>query len=70
MNARKQPPDVVPDPPDPSIPEIEGTPLPDELTGRASKTDDDLATLFDNESGEHIKDGFRGGSGEEEAGGS
>jgi hypothetical protein len=48
------------------IPDIEGTPLPDELTGRASKTDDDLTTLFDNESWEHIQDGFRGGSGEDE----
>lgn len=49
------------------IPDIEGTPLPDELTGRASKTNDDLASLFDNETEEHIKDGFRGGSGEDEA---
>jgi hypothetical protein len=52
------------------VSDIEGTPLPDELTGRASKTDDDLATLFDNDSQEHIKDGFRGGSGEEEPAGS
>ena len=55
-----------PDAAETSIPEIDGTPLPDELTGRASKTDDDLTRLFDNESPEHIKDGFRGGSGEEE----
>ncbi len=52
------------------VSDIEGTPLPDELTGRASKTDDDLATLFDNDSQEHLKDGFRGGSGEEEPAGS
>ena len=52
------------------LPDIGGTPLPDELTGRASKTSDDLATLFDNASEEHIKDGFRGGSGEDEASGS
>jgi hypothetical protein len=52
------------------VSDIEGMPLPDELTGRASKTDDDLATLFDNDSQEHLKDGFRGGSGEEEPAGS
>lgn len=59
-----------PDKPKVPIPEIEGTPLPDELTGRASKTDDDLASLFDSESREHIQDGFRGGSGEDEPAGS
>lgn len=47
------------------ITDIEGTPLPDELTGRASKTDDDLTSLFENDSEEHIKDGFKGGSDEE-----
>jgi hypothetical protein len=57
-------------PPTPQLPEIEGTPLPDELTGRASKTNDDLTTLFDNGTEEHIADGFRGGSGEEEPAGS
>ena len=48
------------------IAEIEGTPLPDELTGRASKTNDDLTSLFDNDSEEHIADGFKGGSDEDE----
>ena len=48
------------------LPDIEGTPLPDELTGRASKTNDDLADLFDNATEEHLADGFRGGSGEDE----
>ena len=40
---------------------------PEEVTGRASGTDDDLVSLFSNDSGEHIDDGFRGGS-EGEAG--
>ncbi len=44
-------------------PALEGRePLPEELTGRASGTTEDLATLFDNESGGHLADGFRGGS--------
>jgi len=34
----------------------------EELTGRASKTGDNLAALFDNPSDEHVTDGFRGGS--------
>jgi hypothetical protein len=47
----------------PETPELEGRePLPAELTGRASGTDDDLVSLFDNSSGEHLADGFRGGS--------
>ncbi len=29
---------------------------------RASGTDEDLATLFENESANHLRDGFRGGS--------
>lgn len=49
-------------------PELEGrTPLPEELTGRASGTDDDLVALFDNASGDHLADGFRGGSDDEDA---
>ena len=46
-------------------PEIRAVPLPDELTGRASKTDDELTTLFQNPDDEHVTDGFRGGSGDE-----
>lgn len=51
-------------------PELEEPPVPDELTGRASKTIEDLAALFGSENDEHLQDGFRGGSGDEpEAGG-
>jgi hypothetical protein len=47
----------------PEIPYLEGrTPLPEELTGRASGTDDNLVALFDNPTAEHMSDGFRGGS--------
>jgi hypothetical protein len=47
----------------PETPELEGrTPLPEEVTGRASGTDDDLVMLFGNETQEHVRDGFRGGS--------
>lgn len=47
----------------PSTPVLEGgTPLPEELTGRASGTDEDLTALFNNESEAHLADGFRGGS--------
>ena len=49
----------------PEGPEIRAVPLPDELTGRASKTDDELTTLFQNPDDEHVADGFRGGSGDE-----
>ncbi len=70
MTDRNKPLDGSPDSAEVQIPDIEGTPLPDELTGRASKTNDDLTTLFDNESEEHIKDGFRGGSDEDEPAGS
>jgi hypothetical protein len=37
-------------------------PAADELTGRATGTDDDLAALFASESGNHLADGFSGGS--------
>lgn len=51
----------------PETPELEGrVPLPEELTGRASGTDEDLTTLFENVRGDHIADGFRGGSDDEE----
>lgn len=66
MTDRKKPLDGSSDSAITQIPDIEGTPLPDELTGRASKTNEDLATLFDNETEEHLTDGFRGGSGEDE----
>ena len=47
----------------PDTPELEGeTPLPQELTGRASGTSEDLVALFDDRSAEHLADGFRGGS--------
>jgi hypothetical protein len=36
--------------------------MPEELTGKASGTDDDLVALFDDQRGDHIADGFRGGS--------
>ena len=38
------------------------TAIPNELTGRASASTDDLTTLFRNDSAEHFDDGFSGGS--------
>lgn len=50
----------------PATPELEGgIPLPEELTGRASGTGEDLTALFNNESEAHLADGFRGGSEDE-----
>ena len=50
----------------PESPELEGlTSLPEELTGRASRTDESLSTLFDNQSAKHLTDGFHGGSGDD-----
>ncbi|HEX7024875.1 MAG TPA: hypothetical protein VF187_08665 [Gemmatimonadales bacterium] len=50
----------------PDSPELEtGVPLPEELTGRASKTEEDLKSLFASKSEEHLEDGFKGGSGDE-----
>jgi hypothetical protein len=50
----------------PETPELEGrVPLPEELTGKASATDDDLVSLFEDHEGAHIADGFRGGSEDE-----
>jgi hypothetical protein len=40
-------------------------PLPEEVTGRASATQEDLVTLMANDSGEHITDGFRAGNGDD-----
>ncbi len=49
-------------------PELEGgTPLPQELTGRASGTEEDLDTLFANDAADHFADGFRGGSNDDPA---
>ena len=50
----------------PETPELEGRmPLPEEVTGKASATDEDLVTLFDEDDSGHIADGFRGGSDDE-----
>lgn len=50
----------------PEYPSLEGrTPLPEEITGRASATNEDLVELFVNESDAHLEDGFRGGSEDE-----
>lgn len=52
----------------PETPELEGRlPLPEELTGKASGTDDDLTSLFADDDREHMTDGFRGGSEDETA---
>jgi hypothetical protein len=51
----------------PETPELEGrVPLPEEVTGKASGTDDDLVSLFEDQEGEHMDDGFRGGSEDED----
>ena len=45
----------------PGSPALEsGEPLPEELTGRASGTSEDLTALFDNTSARHLSDGFHG----------
>ncbi|MEO8449432.1 MAG: hypothetical protein ABI647_06565 [Gemmatimonadota bacterium] len=49
----------------PDSPDLQETPLPEELTGRASKTDEDLTALFENETPDHLVDGFRGASGDD-----
>ena len=47
----------------PDLEEIEDeTAVPEELTGRADATNEDLTALFANDSAEHVTDGFRGGS--------
>ncbi|MEP6573908.1 MAG: hypothetical protein ABJD11_14490 [Gemmatimonadota bacterium] len=44
-------------------PYLEGRdPLPEEITGRASATDESLVGLFQNDSDAHMTDGFQGGS--------
>ena len=48
------------------VPALEGgTPLPEELTGRASATDESVTELFAEDSAAHLADGFRGGSGDD-----
>ncbi len=50
----------------PAAPVLQGgKPLPEELTGRASGTSEDVATLFAADTAEHFADGFRGGSDED-----
>ena len=50
----------------PEYPALEGRePLPEEITGRASGTADDLVSLFDRTDRDHLADGFRGGSEDE-----
>ena len=52
----------------PEYPALEGRePLPEEITGRASGTRDDLVSLFDSTDRDHLADGFRGGSEDEDA---
>ncbi|MFI5233379.1 MAG: hypothetical protein ACHQSE_12795 [Gemmatimonadales bacterium] len=47
-------------------PGLEGRePLPEEVTGKASGTDEDLEALFDDHESDHMADGFRGGSEDE-----
>jgi len=40
-------------------------PIPQELTGRAAGTGEDLLSLFSNRSDEHLTDGFRAGNGDD-----
>jgi len=57
----------VPTPTEETLPpDLEALPVAEELTGRASKTEDDLEALFENEDQEHLVDGFKGGSGDDE----
>lgn len=52
----------------PEYPSLEGRePLPEEITGRASGTRDDLVTRFDSTDRDHLADGFRGGSEDDDA---
>jgi hypothetical protein len=40
-------------------------PLPEEVTGRASYTGEDLVSLMANDTADHITDGFRAGNGDD-----
>lgn len=44
---------------------VEGEVDAESVTGRASRTDDRLDTLFGNETSEHLADGFEGTSGDD-----
>ena len=46
----------------PAAPPMDGSLLPEELSGRASATSEDLTELFENDTADHFADGFRGGS--------
>jgi len=47
----------------PDTPELEGgTPLPEEITGRATGTNEDVTALFASNDPAHLADGFRGSS--------
>lgn len=52
------------------LPDLEAiedeTAVPDELTGRADATSEDLTALFRNDSTGHFTDGFHGGSDDDE----
>lgn len=66
MTPRK--PDSIAETTRPDTPTLEGgDAAPEELTGRASDTDEDLVELFADPSDVHIDDGFRGGSEDEPA---
>ena len=49
----------------PEDPDSRGDESQRELTGRASGTGEDLASLFANGSDEHLRDGFRSGNGDD-----
>ena len=50
----------------PTDPRAKGDrPLPEELTGRAAGTGEDLIALFENGNDEHLTDGFRAGNGDD-----
>ena len=58
--------DILSDVDEPDGIDVDGTqPLPEQLTGRASGTDEDLVALFGNATDKHMADGFRGGSEDE-----
>jgi hypothetical protein len=59
----------VPNPSSPTAGSIEDdVTLPDEITGQAAATDEDLTALFRNASKAHYADGFHGASGDDAAG--
>jgi hypothetical protein len=50
---------------EPATVELHEESAPEELTGRASATDDDLTALVRNDTQDHFTDGFSGGSGDD-----